>query len=372
MRHVDTEAMRNILHSIRDQSYDNARTLPGEFYTANDWTEIERSELFGTQWVCAGRVEEVGEPGDFMAFDVADEPVVIVHGDDGVIRALSNVCRHRGTVLLEGKGNSKRFVCPYHHWSYDNHGKLIAAPGIVARDDFDKKQCRLPELRCEQWMGFIFVSLNPDAPDLKPSLASLEKEIGNYHLEEMRLNYVVDEVWPVNWKSLVENYMEGYHLTPLHLETLHKVNPTKLCQHLPPGDHYFGYKVGFSTRVPASQIGHNDLSEEELNTCVMVAVPPGLTIGIGSDYCSFLCVRPDTSESVKVKIGLIFYGDSWSESDVSSAVELFQQTMKEDEEVLVRVRDGLRSSLFQPGPLAPADMEGTILDFYQYLSRSLS
>jgi len=372
MSQPNTLQMRQNLASIKGISYDQARALSGEFYTSNDWLSIERDELFAQQWVCVGRVEEVSQPGDYMAFDIADEPVVITHGEDGLIHALSNVCRHRATVLAHGKGNARRFVCPYHHWSYDIAGKLIAAPSITARDDFDPKNCRLPELRCEQWKGFIFVSLNPDAPDLNEILQPLDAEIGNYHLEDMQLKYVVDETWPVNWKSMIENYMEGYHLTPLHIDSLHKINPTKLCRHFEPGDGYFGYKVGFSTRVSETQIGHADLSEEERNTCVMVAVPPGLTIGIGSDYCSFLCLRPESPESVRVKIGLIFYGDSWQDKEVITAVDLFQKTMKEDEDVLVRVRDGLRSKLYQPGPLAPADKEGTIWDFYQYLSRSLA
>ena len=364
--------LRKKLKSIRGKPYESAESLPGEFYTSDEWLAVEREELFGTQWVCVGRVEEVNKPGDFMAFDLAGEPVVITRGDDDVIRALSNVCRHRGTVLVEGKGNSKRFVCPYHHWSYNNVGQLIAAPAITARDNFDPKTCRLPELRCELWKGFIFVALSDEAPDLRLQLEGLDAEIGDYHIEEMQLKYVADEVWPVNWKSLLENYMEGYHLTPLHLETLHKVNPTKLCAHIPPGSGYFGYKVGFATRVRKDQIGHPDLSKEALNMCVMAAVPPGLGIGIGSDYSSFLCIRPEAPESVRVKIGLMFYGDDWPDDDVQNAVELFQQTMKEDEDVLVKVRDGLRSRFYQPGPLAPPSMEGTIWDFYQYLSRKLT
>ena len=372
MTQSNTAKMRQTLASIRGVSYDQAHALPGEFYTSNDWLSIEREELFARQWVCVGRVEEVSQPGDYMAFDIAGEPIVITRDEDEKIHALSNVCRHRATVLAHGKGNARRFVCPYHHWSYDIAGKLIAAPSITVRDSFDPKNCRLPELRCEQWKGFIFVSLNPDASDLHEMLQPLDAQIGNYHLEDMQLKYVVDEAWPVNWKSMIENYMEGYHLTPLHIESLHKINPTKLCRHFTPGEGYFGYKVGFSTRVSEAQIGHVDLSEEERNTCVMVAVPPGLTIGIGSDYCSFLCIRPESPESVRVKIGLIFYGDSWQDDEVKNAVELFQKTMKEDEDVLINVRDGLRSKLYQPGPLAPADKEGTIWDLYQYLSRNLA
>lgn len=166
--------------------------------------------------------------------------------------------------------------------------------------------------------------------------------------------------------------MEGYHLTPLHRDTLHKVNPSRLCSHLTPGRRHFGYSVGFTSRVPKGRVGHPDLSDDEGNTCIMFAVPPGLLVGVGSDYSSFLCIRPESADRVRVKLGLIFYGDHWSRQDVDNAIELFQHTMDEDKQVLLRVQQGLGSRFHEPGPLAPRDLEGTIWDFYQYLSRSLT
>lgn len=306
-----------------------------------------------------------------MSARIGNEPLVVVRGDDGEFRAFSNVCRHRGTVIVEGYGQG-RMVCPYHHWSYDAQGQLISAPSIGSGAESKLADCRLPEFPCTQWAGFLFVSLSENPLDINDQLEGLQREIGNYHIEEMQMRHVAEETWPVNWKSLLENYMEGYHLTPLHLKTLHKVNPTRLCSHFPPGDHYFGYKVGFKTRVPDDQIGHPNLSEDELNTCVMAAVPPGLTIGVGSDYSSFLCLRPVSPESVHVKMGLMFFGDSWQDEEITRAVELFDETMQEDKAVLLRVRDGLRSKRYEPGPLAPPQYEGTLWDFYQYLSRNLT
>jgi phenylpropionate dioxygenase-like ring-hydroxylating dioxygenase large terminal subunit len=95
-------------------------------------------------------------------------------------------------------------------------------------------------------------------------------------------------------------------------------------------------------------------------------------MGIGSDYSSFLCLRPQAVDRVRVKMGLIFYGDQWSQQDVDNAIKLFQHTMAEDKQVLVRVQQGLGSRFHEPGPLAARDLEGTIWDFYQYLSQSLT
>jgi choline monooxygenase len=361
----------DVLRAIKGKPYSEALSLPGAFYTDAEWLDVERERLFARHWVCVGREEELKQPGDYITFDLASEPIVVIHGHDGRIRALSNVCRHRGTVIATASGNVKSLLCPYHHWAYDTTGKLVNAPLIEPSSHYDLENCRLPELGCELWQGFIFVSLSSSPADLHQLLKPLESEIENYHLEQMQLRYLVDEVWPVNWKSLVENFMEGYHLSPLHRNTLHKVNPTSLCRQLAPGEAYFGYKVGFSARLPQDRIGHTDLSQSEMDTCVMFAVPPGLTVGVGSDYSSFLCIRPESVDRVHVKIGLIFYGETWSQEQVDEAIRLFQDTMQEDKAVLERVQYGLGSRFHSPGPLAPADMEGTVWDFYQYMARTI-
>jgi phenylpropionate dioxygenase-like ring-hydroxylating dioxygenase large terminal subunit len=361
-----------ILQSIQGKPYERGFSLPGVFYSDPQWTQTESNELFGKDWFCVGRVDEVKQPGDFFSFDHVGEPLLVVHGRDGVIRVLANVCRHRGTVIAEGSGNTKKFLCPYHHWAYDTTGKLLNAPQLDSHEAFNWKQCRLPELKCEFWQGFILVNMNPRAVSIVDELSALDPVIEHYHLEQMSLRYLADETWDTNWKCLLENFMEGYHLTPLHKDTLHKVNPSRLCTHLAPGRRHFGYSVGFTTRVPQDRIGHPDLTDEEANTCVMFAVPPGLLVGVGSDYSSFLCIRPETADRVRVKLGLIFFGDHWLQQDVDNAVELFQHTMDEDKRVLVRVQQGLGSRFHEPGPLAARDLEGTIWDFYQYLSRSLA
>ena len=371
MHRNDTQ-FDQVLRSLGQTSYARAFSLPGAFYTDANWMRREREALFLADWVCVGRIDEVASPGDFFSFDHVGEPLLVVHGRDGVIRALANVCRHRGTVIADGSGNARKFLCPYHHWAYDTTGQLLNAPHLDAHEAFDRAGCRLPEIRLETWQGFLFVCFSDTAPALAESLTPLEGAIANYHLEQMSLRYVADATWETNWKCLLENFMEGYHLTPLHRDTLHKVNPSRLCRHLSPGELHFGYAVGFTERVGDARIGHPDLSEDQLDTCVMFAVPPGLCVGVGSDYSSFLCLRPETPDRVRVKTGLIFHGEDWREADVERAIELFEQTMAEDEQVLERVQQGLGSRFHAPGPLAARDLEGTIWDFYQYLGRRLA
>ena len=351
--------------------YERAWSMPRDFYTDPAVLEIEQRHLFRQEWICVGRSEELSKPGDYFTARIGEEPLVIVHGKDGRIRALSNVCRHRGALVAEGKGNRRGLVCPYHHWSYDTLGRLISTPGVPAREDFDRANCRLPEFACCDWLGFLFVSLAPSPAPLEPMLEPLAARVRNYHLEKATLRYLAEEVWDSNWKCFVENYMEGYHLTPLHPETLHPVNPTRLCRHFPPGEAYFGSNAGFTPALPRQQKGHPDLSEEEAGTCVMFAIPPGLVVGCASDYSSFVCIQPEGVGRVRAKMGLIFFGEGWSQEKVDWAAELYQRTMAEDKAVLASVAQGLGSRFHQPGPLAPADGEGTVLDFYRYLNRRL-
>jgi phenylpropionate dioxygenase-like ring-hydroxylating dioxygenase large terminal subunit len=371
MVHSNLGELRTAFEQCSAAGYDGAWSMPKSYYTDPAVLELEREHLFGKEWICIGRAEEIGKRGDYMTFQLCDEPLVAVRGNDGKARVLSNVCRHRGSLLTEGNGNRLRLVCPYHHWSYDLDGRLIGAPRMDGHTTFDKASCRLPQLATEEWQGFLFVSLAHDPPPLAPRLAPLERLIGNYHMEEMKLHYVVEEVWHTNWKCLIENFMEGYHLSPLHRTTLHPVNPTRLCTHFEPGEAYFGYNAGYAPDLPRSQKGHPDLTEAEADNCVMFAVPPGLVSGCGGDYSSFVCVRPESVDRVRAKMGLIFCGDGWPQSAIERAVQLFNETMAEDKAVLVGLMRGMASHRHQRGPLAPADFEGPVLDFYRYCGRRL-
>ncbi len=162
------------LETARLARHDTARAMPGEFYLSERLLGVEKSELFGREWICVGRADEIPEPGDYLTYDILDEPVVAIRGEDGAIRALSNVCRHRAMPILSGKGRARRMVCPYHAWTYDSSGQLIGAPQMPTRADFDKRGCRLPEFRCETWQGFVFVTLDPETPALAPRLAALD------------------------------------------------------------------------------------------------------------------------------------------------------------------------------------------------------
>jgi phenylpropionate dioxygenase-like ring-hydroxylating dioxygenase large terminal subunit len=189
------------------------RMLPAGCYTAPEFFAFEQAEVFSRTWICVGRVEQVAEPGDCLATEVAGEPVLVVHGEDGTIRALSAICRHRGEIIpCPEKGKALR--CPLHFWTYDLEGRLAGAPRMGDAETMQqlRQTVRLPTLRLELWHGFIFVNLDPQAAPLAPSLAKLEPLWAGYDATGLKALPPVmsDTPLPWNWKVQVENFTDAY------------------------------------------------------------------------------------------------------------------------------------------------------------------
>ena len=212
------------LESVR-KPLPEATTLPPEAYRSAEIWELEAERIFGREWLCVGRVEQVAELGDYLALELAGEPVVLVRDREGQIRVLSRVCRHRSRPVVEGSGNASSFQCPYHLWTYALDGRLIGAPEMKQASGFDRSACRLPELRTEVWEGFVFANLDREAEPLVPRLAGLSEILAGYHGASYQLArpLVYDSPW--NWKVMVDNFMESYHHVGVHPDTLEPLFP---------------------------------------------------------------------------------------------------------------------------------------------------
>ena len=361
------EALRHTL----TLDYDSARSMPAEFYTSEELLEVEKDKLFTSQWLCIGRVQQIPNPGDYYATELMGEPLIVVRTEKQTISVLSNVCRHRGSILVSDSGNTDAFTCPYHSWSYNIDGSLRRAPLIIDRPDFQPKKCRLPTFSSEVWGGFIYVNLDGTARALAPQLEGLNNLIKNYHLADMVELHSEESIWETNWKCLTENFMEGYHLSTVHRRTLHPITPTHLCKHFPAGQGYFGYFSVFPDDLPQRGKYHPDLTTEERQRSVMFAIPPGHVAGVAGHKVSYLYLQPDTVDTVRVKRGIAFADPAIPKDSLGTAVDLFEQTMAEDKIQLANWRRGLHSRSVTTAPLAPANFEGNVLDFYQYMARHI-
>ena len=198
------------------------RMMPAGCYTEPAFFDFEQAEVFARTWICVGRVEQVAEPGDCLATEVAGEPVLVVRGEDGTIRALSAICQHRGEIIpCPEKGKALR--CPLHFWTYDFQGRLAGAPRMGDAEAVQRlrQTVRLPTLRLELWHGFIFVNLDPTAPPLAPSLAKLEPLWAGYEATGLKAlpPAMSDKPLPWNWKVQVENFTDAYHPEYVHIGT---------------------------------------------------------------------------------------------------------------------------------------------------------
>ena len=198
-----------------------ARVLPPEAYMSEAFFAFEKEAVFMHSWLCVGRVQQLPNPNDFMALTLADEPILVTRTEQGEVRAMSALCRHRGHPLKrQCTGNASRFVCPYHNWTYNIAGELVGAPHMsktLPAGDL-RAESTLPALKVEIWHGFIFVNFDPEAAPLAPTLAKLEPYMAGYDLDAMVTIPPKFERTPIpwNWKMLLENYIEPYHTEFVH------------------------------------------------------------------------------------------------------------------------------------------------------------
>jgi phenylpropionate dioxygenase-like ring-hydroxylating dioxygenase large terminal subunit len=348
-----------------------AHAMPAQYYTSAELLEQEIDEVLRREWMCLGHVGEIRNPGDFFSTELVDEQLIVTRDMQGVVRVLSNVCRHRGNRIVEGSGNSRKFVCRYHTWTYDTTGALVSAPLMKGQTAFNKEKCGLPEFASEVWNGWIFVNLDGNATPLAPRLEGLGKVIGNYHPDDRFLVFMEEDVWNCNWKCLFENFMEGYHLSATHLQTLHPITPTSLCKKMVSGDAWTGYHAYYDPSYPPRGPFHPDLTEDERRNSPMYGVYPNLVVGMATNFTLFMCLRPDGPERVKIRWGVTGLEDRPDSQKVQDYVALCRSFNAEDKEKLEALQQALKTRHYQGGPLAPDDFEGTIWDFTRYMARHI-
>ncbi|MGH7964474.1 MAG: aromatic ring-hydroxylating oxygenase subunit alpha [Candidatus Binatia bacterium] len=217
MNHTPLEGL------IIDNQQDGLFRVNRQAFLSQEILAFEKERIFAHCWIYAGHESEIPNPGDFRARRVAGRPMILARGSDGQVRVLLNTCTHRGSLVCrEQAGNAKTFQCPYHAWTYNNHGELIGVPGEDAYSEaFTRKEMGLAHApRMERYRGFIFISVDPAIMPLSEYLAGAKEYldlvcdqseagmeiIGGAQAYSMR----------ANWKLLVENSIDGYHAAATH------------------------------------------------------------------------------------------------------------------------------------------------------------
>ena len=189
--------------------------LDQRFYTDDDIYELEVERIINRNWILAGHESELPEPGDYKVFNVARESAIIVRGKDGDLKAFANVCRHRGSrVCLESKGNAKKFTCPYHGWTYDSDGNLIAARNMDS--DFDASTHGLKGVSIDNLHGFLFICYTDSPLSLEGCKKDLAEPMAMFDMPNLKVAAYKEYSIHANYKLSIENYQECYHCASAH------------------------------------------------------------------------------------------------------------------------------------------------------------
>ena len=352
--------------------FEQARAMPTSVYTSEDFVEAELKHVFSKDWYCIGRADALSKTGDYVTAELAGQPIVVLRDADHQLRAMSNVCLHRMSTLLQGRGNAKTIVCPYHAWTYNLDGKLRGAPAMSQNDAFCKDHYRLPQVRCEEWLGWVFVCLDPDAEAVSVQLAEVADMIAAYDMTNYSESFYEEHVWDTNWKVLAENFMESYHLPVCHAGTIGGLSKLEdmVC---PPGRPAFNYHTILkdeSLRIAMAHPTKNDrLKGEERRTTYLLALYPSLMITLTPGYFWYISLHPKGPGQVHIRFGGGMSNDFAEDTDISENFTqlktLLDEVNVEDRGCTEKVFNGLCSDAATPGHLS--HLERPNYDFAQYL-----
>ena len=340
--------------------------LPAAWYYDPAHYQRELEAFWYERWTVVAREEELAKPGDWRTVRIGTQSLVVVRDDDR-IRAFHNTCRHRGSVLCtEEQGNfaRKRIVCPYHSWTYDLAGELVATPRRMETPDFDMRDFSLYPVAVASWGGFVFVNLaGPDAAPL--DVGGLDAEFERYSFSKLRIGKRIVADIPANWKLLAENFSECFHCPPVHPELCRVVTGYREggAWGLRGNETWPEFAAGAATltldgtaRLPAIAT----LTEEDRKTIYIPAMlPPSLFLNVHPDYVNAHMMVPTGPESVRITYDWLFEADRLplSEADLQHYVALWDITNRQDSRNCEWQQQGIRSREFKHGYYVPQEFD---------------
>ncbi len=369
-------------------------SLPSVDYTSPDVYRLERERIFLRQWILAAREEDVPAPGDHVVLDLFGESILLVRNREGLLRAHYNVCRHRGARLCAGAGETDWGLkpnggvtanglirCPYHQWSYDLDGKLIAAPLVSEEGGFDKAAFGLHPVAVATWGGFVFLHLTPDDPSADPAtldaqLADAKRRLANYPLERLRTARTIAYDVKANWKVILENYNECYHCPGVHPE---------LCEVVPEfrknGGIHLDWEAGIPHREGAwtytasgttTRAPFPGLTEEEVLRHKGELIYPNLMFSVSADHCAAFVLRPQGPDRTLIECRFLFHEEEMARPgfDPADAVDFWHLVNRQDWFVCERVQAGMESRVHVHGYYAP--LEDFSLHIRRYRERFIA
>ena len=338
---------------------EQASLLPPRVFHDPEIFEWEREAWFARSWLCVAREEDVSAPGEYVLVQAATESLALIRGDDGELRALYNVCRHRGARILEAEsGRLARIQCPYHAWTYGLDGSLRRAKHTELLVGFEPEEHSLVPARLERWQGFAFVNLDDDAPPLREALGDLPDQLDRFQLGALRRVHRIDYDVGANWKVIGDNYSECYHCPGVHPQ-LNKLTPYDVGGNYESNGPWAGgwmqLAPGFETMsVDGSAQGRKRLpgwATDESGHVLYFVVWPNLLLSVFPDYAMTHQVWPLEPGSSLVRCEWYFDPETMARPDFdpSGAIEFWDLTNRQDWHVCELVQQGTGSRAYTRG-----------------------
>jgi Rieske 2Fe-2S family protein len=368
---------------LRSHTTSLERTLPRAYYFDDAIYAREQECIFHREWFLACREEQVAKTGDYLAVDVAGESILIVRTRDGTLRAHYNVCRHRGSRLVEesSRGTFAGGIrCPYHSWTYELDGRLRTAPYLEEADGVRKDELGLHRVGVDVWGGFVFVNLTPESAaaqgrTLAAQLEGVPDRLKRYPLAVLRIaNTIVYNV-AANWKVMLENYNECYHCAGVHPELSALVPDFKKRgggdldweRGIPHRDG--AYTFTFSGTTDRALFA--DLDDDERTRHKGELIYPNFMLSLSADHVAAFTVLPRGPLKTTIICDFLFHPDEMHKAtfDASDAVGFWDLTNRQDWAICESVQRGMHSRVWEYGYYAP--MERFSLDLRRYVNERL-
>jgi glycine betaine catabolism A len=358
--------------------------LPAAAYIDAAVFSWEQQHFFGGGWVCAGLSEQIPLPGDQRAEELGVGSVLLVRGDDGVLRGFANTCRHRGHELLPCGARTRRaaIVCPYHSWTYTLAGRLRAAAGFSQQAsaagehaNFIPENWSLLELPTVEWHGLVFVNSSGRALPLTDALQTLEDLVAPYEPERLSVAARQDYETAANWKVLTENYHECYHCPVIHPELCRVSPPRSGVNYSAPGIWVGGrmdLRDGTAT-MSLDGASHGavlrGLHGDALRTVLYVNIVPNVLMSLHPDYVMVHRLVPIAVDKTRIECSWAFAPEAIARPgfDPAYAVTFWDVTNRQDWDACESVQRGLASPHAAPGPLSP--QEDAVYQFVTMIAR---
>ena len=338
-----------------------ASTLPSRYYFDPAVLEEENRHVFAKAWQLAGRADQVREAGQYFTTTMADEPVLVVRGNDGELRALSNVCRHRAGPIAHGEGKRPVLQCRYHGWTYALDGRLLNTPEFEGVENFDRATCALPRFRAEVWNELVFVCLDPGTPPLGEFLGDLVPMMAKRDYRGFRLAARKEWTLDCNWKVYVDNYLEGYHIPIVHPGLFREIDYANYRTETRRNFSIQFAPLRHPERIPASSSG------DEVDYFWLF---PNLMLNVYPDNFSTNVIVPAGPNRTVTLFEWFFRDPDTARARVDATVAFSDEIQLEDIGICEAVQRGLRSRTYDRGRYSP-QRENGVHHFHQLYGEAM-